>query len=124
MLVTLQFHCSLHTIEKGRKLFFSQGSLSNTEKQKQISSVRSPMLLCWFYLIPSLYEKGSKLVTFGSFEECMSCSLLAATMVILFHFPDHCEIGLSLFRVLRIKRHGDGDQMEEQYGCQVEYVYL
>lgn len=82
------------------------------------------MLLCWFYLIPSLYKKGPELGIFGLFEECMSYSLLLATMVILSRFPECCEIGLSLFWVLRIKIYEDEDQLEEQHGYQVEYVYL
>lgn len=78
------------------------------------------MLLCWFYLILLLYEKGPELGTLDSFEAWMRYSQWLATMMVLAHFPYCCAIELSLFRVFRIKRYRDGDQLEEQ----VEYVYL
>ena len=70
------------------------------------------MLPCWFYLIPSLYEKGPELGTLGSSEllsavSCYTCSLSLS--------PYCYKIGLSQFRVLRIKRYAS--QLGEQYGC-------
>ena len=115
--IMLKFHCNLHIVEKRgwgvhARWFLPQASLRSTEQQKETSLVEDPMLPCWFYLIPSLYEKGPELGTLGSFEPLSAVSCYACSLSLS---PYCYKIGLSQFGVLRIKRYVS--QLGEQHGC-------